>query len=199
MYAESMQWEDRASELLYAGETLQQATAWRSVGLAVTSHRVLAFTPDRDGPNLRIYQRPNVTGFEKQQVGPAGWLAAGAKWLVLGVALAVAGAVLDLEGTLGSVPESGAVGVEWIGGVFGLFRTAFALLDDVLLLAGLVGIVAGIGLVGWYFFRREAVLRLSIAGDGDLDLPAAGLRPEKRQALEAVLGPGADDSNPSNG
>jgi hypothetical protein len=194
-----MEWEDRASELLYAGESLQEAAAWRSVGLAVTSHRVLASTPERDGPNLRVYQRPNVTAVEETQVGPAGSLVAGAKWLVLGVALAVAGAVLDLEGTMGSVPESGAVGVEWIGGVFGLFRTAFALLDDVLLLVGLVGIVAGIGFVGWYLFRRETVLRLSVAGDADLDLPASGLRPETRRAIDAALSPGADDSNPSNG
>jgi len=193
-----MQWEDRARELCYAGETLQAVAAWRSVGLAVTSHRVLAFTPDRDGPNLREYQRPNVTGFEETQVGPAGWLAAGAKWLVLGVALAVAGTVLDLEGTMGTVPESGAVGVEWIGGVFGLFRTAFALLDDVLLLAGLAGIVAGVGLVGWYLLRREGVLRLSIAGEADLDLPAGGLPPAKQQAIATAIAPGADDSNPSN-
>ena len=194
-----MEWEDRARELLYAGETLQEVAAWRSVGLAVTSHRVLAFTPDREGSNLRIYQRPNVTGFEEATAGPTGWLTAGAKWLVLGVALAVAGALLDLEGTLGSVPESGAVGVEWIGGVFGLFRTAFALLDDVLLLAGLAGIVGGAGLVGWYLFRRETVLRLAVAGQGNLDLPAAGLGPEQRRALAAALSPGADDSNPSKG
>ncbi|MFC7026658.1 hypothetical protein ACFQH8_02280 [Halomicroarcula sp. GCM10025710] len=35
----------------------------------MTSHRLLAFTPDREGPNYRTVDRPNVEGVDVRTSG----------------------------------------------------------------------------------------------------------------------------------
>jgi hypothetical protein len=188
--------------LCYDGEQVVESVAGHEAAIAVTTHRVLVLTPDGEGPNLRTFERPNVTGIDTTEQGPDRWLRAGAKWIVVGVALTIVGFVLDLEGLIGPAPAegTGAVGLDWIGGVFALFATAARLLDDVLLLGGLIAVVAGLGLVGWYWTRRTETVRLTVAGGEDRHLPAEGLSSRAIEALATGLeAPRADDSNPSNG
>lgn len=188
--------------LCYDGERVVESAAGHEAAIAVTTHRVLVVTPELEGPNLRTYERPNVTDIATVQRGPDRWLRAGAKWIVVGVALSIAGFVLDLSGIIGTPPTegTGAVGLDWIGGVFALFATAARLLDDVLLFGGLVTVVAGLGLVGWYWTRRAETVRLHVAGGEELHLPAGGFSGRAIGALATALeAPRADDSNLSNG
>jgi hypothetical protein len=188
--------------LCYDGERVVESAAGNEAAIAVTTHRILVVTPDLEGPNLRTYERPNVTDIATVERGPDRWLRAGAKWIVVGVALSIAGLVLDLSGLIGTPPTegTGAVGLDWIGGVFTLFATAARLFDDLLLFGGLAAVVAGLGLVGWYWARRTETVRLTVAGSEDLHLPAGGLSGQAIEALGTALeAPRADDSNASNG
>ena len=197
-----MSWQSHADQLLYEGESVLAKVAGREAAIIVTSHRVLVLTPETDGPNVRTFHRPNVTGMTKDASGTDRWLGAGAKWLVLGIALTIVGSLLDLEGVLGNVSTQGTaseVGVGWIGGMFGLFSTAFALLDDVLLLGGVLSIFAGVFLVAWYFKSRASVVTIEVAGDANVELPAAGFGDADLGKLQDAIDPSvAGDSKPSS-
>ena len=196
-----MGWQAHLDQLLYDGEQVIETGAGHSAGLVVTSHRLLVFTPDGEGKNYQVLQRPNVLGIKSEERGPDKWLRASMKWAVVGVAMAIGGLVLDLEGVMGSTSTAGtdAVGVGWIGGVFSLFQTVFALLDEVLLGVGLLGIGIAISLFGWYWANRAETVTVEVAGEADLELPAAGLSSEAIRGLrEAINPPVAGDSNPSN-
>lgn len=197
-----MRWQSHVDQLLYAGETVIQKAAGHEAEIVVTSHRVLVFTPDLDGENIRVIHRPNVTGVSKTASGTNRWLGAGAKWLVLGVSLTIAGSVLDLEGVLGSVSTEGTasqVGVGWIGGVFSLFNTVFALLDDALFFGGILSIMAALGLFLWYLRSRAELVTIEVAGRSDVELPAPGFGSDSIESLQAALDPTvAVDSKPSS-
>lgn len=196
-----MGWQTHLDQLLYEGERVIETASGHSVGLVVTSHRLLVFTPELEGKNFQVLQRPNVTGINSEERGPAKWLSASMKWAIGGVAMAIGGLVLDLEGVMGSTSTAGAdaVGVGWIGGVFSLFQTAFSLLDDVLLFAGLLGIGLSLALFGWYWANRAETMTVEVAGREDLELPAAGLTTGAIRGLgDAIDPPVAGDSNPSN-
>ena len=46
-------WKSRVDDLLYDGETARETVDVGTSRVVVTSHRVLAFTPDADGENFR--------------------------------------------------------------------------------------------------------------------------------------------------
>lgn len=194
--------QSHVDQLLYDGETVLTGSTGRAAGVVVTSHRLLVFTPETEGKNLHTFERPNVTGLTKRQRGDSGWLSAAAKWLGFGIVLTISGALLDLDGILGSVSTDGtggAVGVGWIADLFGLFNTAFGLLDEVLFFGGLLSVIAGIALLGWYWQSRSELLTVQIAGSDDLDVSAVGFGAESVRALQTAIDPQvADDSKPSN-
>ncbi|MBS3761656.1 hypothetical protein [Halodesulfurarchaeum sp.] len=194
--------QSHVDQLLYDGETVLADSRGRKAGVVVTSHRLLVFTPETDGKNLHTLNRPNVTGLTKDERGEAGWLSPAAKWLGFGIVLTIVGALLDLDGVLGSVSTdgtTGAVGVGWIGDLFGLFNMAFGLLDDLLFFGGLLSVIAGIALLGWYWQSRSELLTVQIAGSDDLDVSAVGFGAESVRALQTAIDPRvADDSKPSN-
>ena len=64
-----MYWVERAEGLLYEGESVRETVPVGAGGIVVTTHRLLAFTPDREGPNFRQVDRPNVDGAEVRTVG----------------------------------------------------------------------------------------------------------------------------------
>ncbi|AOW81222.1 hypothetical protein HTSR_2062 [Halodesulfurarchaeum formicicum] len=195
-------WQATPEALCYAGEEIEEHVTTREGAISVTSHRVLVFTPDGEGSNFQAIERPNVTGISKSAGGATRFLLTSAKWLLVGLVLAVAGWLLDFEGVLGpvSVGESaGQVGVDWIGGLFSFFTTAFALLDDLLLVGGVGALVVGLALLGWYWHTRAETIRIEVAGEEAVELPGAGVSDAAVQTLDRALEPpGAVDSNPSN-
>ncbi|MFB6110259.1 MAG: hypothetical protein ABEJ60_05220 [Halodesulfurarchaeum sp.] len=193
-------WQAHVEQLCYGGEGLLESVRGRSAGVAVTSHRVLAFTPESAGANLRTVERPNATGLSKGATGDERWFLAGGKWLIVGVALAVAGFGLDFGGLMGTLDQTpGQIGVSWIGGLFSLFRTGFSLLDDVLLLGGGAAVLGGLALLGWYWQTRREIVAIHVAGGPDLELPGAGFSEEGVTRLQrAIEPPVTDDSNPTS-
>jgi len=64
-----MHWVERAEGLLYEGESVRETVPVGAGVVVVTTHRLLAFTPDREGPDFRQVDRPNVDGAEVRTVG----------------------------------------------------------------------------------------------------------------------------------
>jgi hypothetical protein len=188
-----MDWVERADGLLYEGESVQEEVRVGTGGVVVTSHRLLAFTPDGEGANYRQVDRPNVEGAEYRTSGTFWFLEQAVKALVVGAVLLVAGLTVSLDGMVSgiSLDSGGAASAVGIGGMLGLLRTMLSLLaqlDDVMRILGGLALAAGVVVLGVYFRSRERVLVVAVAGGDDIELPA----PEDEHAvgqLRAALFP----------
>lgn len=186
-------WQSRVEQLLYDGEEVHHQVGDDSVGVVVTSHRVMAFTPEADGANFRAVDRPNVVGVERTNTGEDRWLLSGTKWLLVGVFLAIGGFLFDFDGLFGDVEvsqEAGQIGLGGILGLFALLRTVFSLMDDALLLGGSLAALAGLGAIGWYLQSRAASIRIEVAGEDDIYLPTEGLTDTDVTELAEAIAPG---------
>lgn len=164
---------DRIDGVLYDGETVAERLTCGTATVAVTSHRLLAFTPDSAGANVHAVARPNVEGIERRTNGDATHLLRAAKAGLLGLTLAGLGWFVDLDTLLPAVDGFTGTGVG-MDGVLATIRTLFGLirlLDDVLLAVGSLALVAASALTGWYVRTREPALVIAIAGAENVRLP----------------------------
>jgi hypothetical protein len=176
--------------LLYDGEEVTLRAGGPEAGVVVTSHRVIALTPGVEGANYRPVERPNVTGLRHGTSGREGWLLAGLKSLFVGLALLVGGSVVDLDGVLATVEVGSTAANTGLGGLLravSLVGTALSLLDEVLLVAGALATLVGIGAVGAYLLTRERLVYLEVAGDEDVSLPAGALSEAEFSRLSGAL------------
>lgn len=172
-----MDWKARAEEVLYDGESIWETVHIRSGAVIVTSHRLLIFTPDQDGPNYRHVDRPNVDGATVSNTGNTGLLKGAIKALVVGGMLLAGGLVIDFDGLAsGTALDTGTAGGQiGAGGMIGIFQSVLGLLgrlDEALLVLGGLGFAFGIILLGIYIRTRNRVLTISVAGDDDITLTA---------------------------
>lgn len=172
--------ESGIDSLLYAGETRRAQLPVSNGALVATSHRLLAVTPDGDGPNLRVVQRPNAEAVGRTTSGrrflrPAVWTLGG------GTLAVAAGSVLSLQSMADAVPT-----VEGFGGVLAPIRTVLSLVgivDELLLVVGALALLAGVGVVAVWLVVREPVVTVSVAGDEPLRVPAAGVTDRELRAF----------------
>lgn len=180
------QWRERADQLCYDGESVVEAVPLDPAGVVVTTHRVLAFTPEADGANYRAVERPNVGGVTPAAEGSDRALSTAIKALVVGVVLVGAGQLFSLDGLAGSVElNDAATGQLGMGGMLATLQQVFqllALLDDALVVLGALVLVLAAGALGWYARTRKRLLRLAVAGDEDLVVPA----PEDESAVDRL-------------
>ena len=173
-----MDWVEQAESLLYDGESVQEQVRVGDGGVVVTSHRVLAFTPDREGPNYRQIDRPNVEGVSLSTSGEFQFLEQAVKAIVVGIALVVAGMTVNLEGLVSGISldsGGGAAGAVGLGQMMGLLQGMLSLLaqlDDLMRLFGGLALVFGAIVLGVYLWSREERLVISVAGGDDVELTA---------------------------
>jgi len=188
-----MDWRERVDDLLYQGETVVESVDLEGNGVVVTSHRVLALTPDLDGPNYRHVDRPNVTGVRVETVGASRWLERTLRPFVFGLVLLVGGWVLDLDGLTSGLgtAETDAASQTGVGGIVsmaeGLGR-ALALLDEALLVGGALCFLLVALFLGLYVRSRTRRLTLVVAGDDDQTIPIERDHPEAVASLRDLLG-----------
>jgi hypothetical protein len=145
--------------------------------IVVTTHRVLAATPERDGPNLSYADRPNVEAVERENEGGTAHLARGVKACVVGLLLLGVGATVDLGGLItGTSVDSGTasqVGVGQVVAMLDALRAGLALLDVAMVAGGVLAV--GFGLVSTSLFlrARQTALVVRVAGHDDLRVDAA--------------------------
>ncbi|WP_430505271.1 hypothetical protein [Haloparvum sp. PAK95] len=169
-----MDWQARAGELLFDGESIRERIDAGGDRVVVTTHRVLAFTPGSDGANFRAIDRPNVTGVRAGTRGNADQLRGAGVAGAGGLGALALGLLLDLDSLVpkGGVDLAGG-SAAGIGGLLATIETLLrivALLDDLLVFLGVVALLAAAVLVGVYWTRREPVLTIAVAGDDDVQV-----------------------------
>jgi len=196
------QWADRVQDLLYDGESVRERVAVDDAQVVVTSHRVLAFTPDGDGPNFRQVERPNVAGVSTGATASGALLGRGVRWTAIGLVLLGFGTVVDFGAIVGDVDLStGGTGAVGLGGVLGAVQGMLDLLrqlDAILQTLGALVVLLGVLVLGAYLRTRTPTLVVEVAGDADdVHLP----RPDDPAAtvdrLDAAIFP--DDRTTAGG
>jgi len=186
----------RIEDLLHEGESAQETVEFGPAEVVVTSHRVLARTPEMSGANLRQADRPNVVGVDTGALSNEALLTGGVKYALVGGVLVVAGFVLDFDGLAGDVALDPATGEQV--GMGGLFRTAgrlFALLarlDELLLWAGALVLLASVLALAVFWYRRVPTVVVRVAGEADIHLPRPGDAGEAIERLERALRDGPE-------
>jgi hypothetical protein len=172
-----MDWVARAESLLYDGEVIEADVRLDRGGVVVTSHRVLVFTPDREGSNYRQVDRPNVEGVDVTTSGDWSFLELGVKALVVGIVLVAAGMTVSLDSLVGNVSldSGGAASAVGIGGMLGMLQTMLTLmaqLDDLMRLFGGLALAFAAVVLGVYLWSRNRLLVVRVAGGDDVELTA---------------------------
>ena len=62
-------------------------------------------------------------------------------------------------------------------------------MDDALVLGGALAALAGLGAIGWYLQSRSPTIRIEVAGEDDIHLPAAGLTDAEIGDLAEAIAP----------
>ena len=181
-------WLDRVEDLLYDGEEVVERVPIADGGIVVTSHRVLAFTPNRD------VDRPNVTGVAEQASGEWGFLQQATKAFVVGVVLLIAGQTVSFDSLVGSVSIGSGAAQVGMGGMLGLlssFLQLMARLDELMTTFGALALLFGVVVFGVFVWTRERQLVVKVDGEDaeDLRLPASEDADEMVQRLERAIRP----------
>lgn len=179
-------WSDRVDQLLFDGETVESNVDVGAGTVVVTSHRVLVFTPDGDGPRYRAIDRPNVLGIEHRGVSPYDVRSTVAKLGIGAMLLVLLGIVVDPQALIPRPDLSSAQGA---GGMVGPVETmldAFYALDEVALVLGALLAIAGAGLLGVQLATRSERLAIEIAGEDDV-LLSFGVDDATLAALEEAV------------
>jgi len=197
-----MDWVARAESLLYDGEVIEADVRLDRGGVVVTSHRVLVFTPDREGSNYRQVDRPNVEGVDVTTSGDWSFLQLGTKALVVGVVLVAAGMTVSLDSLVSdvSLDGGGAASAAGIGGMLGMLQTMLTLmaqLDDLMRLFGGLSLAFAAVVLSVYLWSRDRLLVVRVAGDDNIELTA----PDDEsvvERIEAAIVPSAAPADAEN-
>jgi hypothetical protein len=170
-------WDDRASERLRHGETLEASVPVGGNGVVVTTQRVFAFTPEGDGANFRSVERPNVEEVTADATSDTAWLGYVPRAALAGIAGVGLGLTVDFGNLLdlGDIAGQGA-GRVGMGGMLTVLQQVsrlLGLLDQVLLVGGLLALALALGAFGLYLQSRTKTVRITVAGGDDLHVPAA--------------------------
>lgn len=193
---EDKQASDPFHRLLYGGEVLVSEAPVGDAQIAVTSHRVLALSPNGDVPRFQALDRPNVAGVGVRTGGETEDLLGAVRFGVYAAILLGAGALLDFEGIIGPVEAPSGVG---IGGVMSLLDTItrlLAMLDEGLLVGGLLLLMVSLFYVSQYLSGRQRYLEVSSHGDEPVRIPIGKHIPTGAaiDRLETALGKASNAS-----
>lgn len=185
-------WADEVDRLLFDGESVADAMDVGDDHLVVTTHRVLAFMPSGDGPNFEAIHRPNVTGVERQAGGNQAHLERAAKSGILGFFLLAGGATISLDGMLsGATVDSTAAsqtGIADLLGFMGVLQAIMALVDDAMLVGGLLALALAALATTLYLRSRDTTVVVHVSGGDDLHLTGADVTDATLTRVERALG-----------
>jgi hypothetical protein len=194
-------WKSRVEELLYESESVEEALDYDDTRIVVTSHRVMAFTPEMDGENFRRVERPNVTGVGTGSQSRASLAARSIRYGIYGAVLILAGYFLNFESFVGGVSIDGKTAQETgAGGIVQTTQSMLGLianLDELMQTIGALVLLVAVVIFAVYWLLRTPTMVISVAGDED-DIHVS--RPddvdEVAPKLEAVILPdGAEDDD----
>jgi hypothetical protein len=187
-----MRWKRRVEDLLYDGETVEESIELGTARVVVTSHRVLAFTPEMGGENFMQADLPNVESVDVGSESDRGLLARAFRVGFVGAVLLVLGLVIDFESILGGATfDADAAQEVGAGGIIAFAQRLISFmiqLDYLLRVFGALALVLAAVMFGVYWFLRDPTLKISIAGDEpDIHLPRPDDVAGTRTRLEAAI------------
>lgn len=181
--------------LCYGGESLVDAVTVTGGTVGVTTHRVLALTPDGEGPTLRAVERPNVA---EVAVSTGGDPESGARALRFGAyAIVLLGASLFVNfDTVAAVDVPSGTGAGQVVDTAVALTGLLTLVDDALRAVGVVVLLVALGFLAHYGYRWDRHLAVEVDGGDALTVPVA---PSERRAADRVAAAVEKASNASDG
>jgi len=190
---------DRRAEffarLCYGGESVVEVVPFSGGLVGVTTHRVLALTPDGDGPNLQSIDGPNVADVELSSGGDAAHGVRALRYGLYAVLLVGASYLIDFSGVSGVDPPSGTGAGQVINMALAMLGV-LSLVDDVIRIAGLGVLVLALLLAVAYGRSRDSYLAIRVAGGDPVRVPAAASESAAATRLRVAV---EKASNPSDG
>lgn len=188
-------WAGSAEDLLYDGESIEARVELAGDSrVVVTSHRLLAFTPEGGGENYRGVDRPNVADVRPGYEGERNLLGQGARTMLYGVVVLAVGVFVDFGSIVptDAFQQSEATGQLGMAGLLGLlerFLSLIARIDEFARIVGALLVLFAVFVFAVYLLTRDRVLVVDVAGDGDpIRVPADDARLDGAVAdLEVVL------------
>lgn len=152
---------------LYAGESVVVTESLAAGWVAVTSHRLLVYTPGTDGPAFTTYERPNVVGVRLDSGGDDRYLAVLPRLAVYGLVFVGGWAAFRQAGLadLLAVDAGDSLAVVGMAGLFDTVRSGLQFLEVALLVAGLLVLAGAAALGGLYLRSRASRLVVDVAGE----------------------------------
>ncbi len=177
-------------DLLESGEHVERDLALGPDEVVVTNRRLLVFTPTGPGANYRHVERPNVDGVRLTVRSEVRHLTRGLVYLLLGLGTVAAGVAVETDGLLDGVTTGTGAASLGVGGTIDQVATWIALIDDAVVVFGVVVLVPAVYHAVAYYRSRRSVLSVSVAGGDDIDLPTAriGDPDETVERLRTALG-----------
>ena len=193
-------WRNRVDDLLYSGESVTETVDFDLASVVVTTHRVLAFDPDGDGPAFQQVDRPNVEGVSTGAQSEMGLLERGVRIFIVGVVLVGAGFVVDFESIVGDVNLGGQSSQQLgLGGIMGTLQSLLGLisqLDYLMRVFGALALFLSVVFVAVYWFTRDQTLVIEVAGDDDIRIPRPNEHAgEYADRLEGAISPSTPDTD----
>ena len=177
----------RLEDLLFQGETVEERTALGGSQLAVTTHRVLVFTPDAEGKTFDHADCPNVRGASVRTGGDPRYRDWMVRSAVYGLAMLSGGYLIDrnvLSSLLDAAPSASGAAAVGIG-ILDTVTAILSMLSGLLLLSGVAAVVAAGALLWRYNTSRARELVIEVAGRDPIRVPVTETEGESAVALLA--------------
>lgn len=169
-----MSWQENIDNLLFDGERVETAVGADTAQVAITSRRLLVFTPETNEKNYHQVDRPNVESVEFG--GDTGYLRYGAEYLCLGALLVLFGRSTDIDATLSGYEfnniETPVTGVNELIQIGEVLVTLLSWVAQSLVGIGVLFIVGGLLMGRRYLRQRQRRVIIRVSGeDQDIPLP----------------------------
>lgn len=153
---------------LYDGESVLVTEPVTTGWVAVTTHRLLVYTPDSDGRAFASYDRPNVGGVRFDTSGNERSLAVLPRLLVYGLVFLGGGVAFRRAGLtdLLDVDAGDSLAVVGMAGLFDTVQAGLQFLELALFVVGAVILVCAAAVGVFYAHSRTTTLVVDVAGDG---------------------------------
>ncbi|WP_339105540.1 hypothetical protein [Haloterrigena salinisoli] len=184
-------WSEHVDQLLDEGERERHRVDLEKATVVVTNRRVLAFTPDVDGPNYRSVERPNVTRVSVETDSAPGRLVWATLFLFLGLGLLLVGTMFDLAALADDYAGNTGDPTGIADGTLETLSTVLTVFDLSILVGG--GVLLALAVLFFAAYARSRVQRLAlrVSGGDDVLFPVtdADLEAERAVALEEAILP----------
>lgn len=186
-------WSEHAGPRLRDGEEIVAEIPFGENGVVVTNQRLLVFVPESDGANYRAIERPNVEDIRLDSDGNTDLIRFVAQGGLAGITGVLIGYTMDFGSLVSveSISSGGTSGQSGIGGLLKILNSIsrlLELLDDALLVGGMLAFAVGLGAFGLYLESRLYGLWITVAGEDDeVHVPAPDDAEAEFEQLQGYL------------